>query len=518
MALPVNIDKLLNGEVVEWERIEFKKGYNPKAILHTLCAFANDIQDIGGGYIVIGIEEQNGTPILPPYGLKKMELDTIQKKLVELCHRIQPHYLPLIYPTFYKEKHILIIRAPAGDLRPYKVPKSLGGKEQTKVPYIRFSSNTIEAKGDFLRQLEELTARIPFDDRMNQKASIDDLSLSLIRSHLQQTKSSLFEESHQIPFPELCCQMEIVKGDVEEQRPLNVGLLFFCEDPWEFIPVSEINFTIHKDLVGRDFTEKIFNGPIQQQLINALDFIKTNVIEEGVSKVENKAEAERFYNYPYLAVEEVLANAIYHKGYDQRSPIDVQVFPYDRIEVISYPGPMPPIDNETLKKERITTRNYRNRRIGDFLKELKLTEGKATGFPLIYNEMRKNGSPKPEFYTDNDRTLFQAILYVHPWFKKVKETNSQVDSKLAPSWHQGGTKLALSNKEVDEILFFCLNPKSIHEIMELKNWKDRSKFRNKYIKPLLNENLLNMTEPSVPNSPKQKYYTTDNGKKLIDDN
>ncbi|MFP3861258.1 MAG: hypothetical protein ACLFUW_10580 [Bacteroidales bacterium] len=106
--------------------------------------------------------------------------------------------------------------------------QSLGGKEQIKVPYIRFSSNTIEAKGDFLRQLEELTARIPFDDRMNQKASIDDLSLSLIRSHLQQTKSSLFEESHQIPFPELCRQMEIVKGDVEEQRPLNVGLLFFC--------------------------------------------------------------------------------------------------------------------------------------------------------------------------------------------------------------------------------------------------------------------------------------------------
>ena len=77
MALPINIDKLLNGKVVEWERIEFKKGWNPKTILHTLCAFANDIQDIGGGYIVIGIEEQNGTPVLPSCGLKKTELDAI---------------------------------------------------------------------------------------------------------------------------------------------------------------------------------------------------------------------------------------------------------------------------------------------------------------------------------------------------------------------------------------------------------------------------------------------------------
>ncbi len=518
---------------------------------------------------VIGIEEQNGTPVLPPYGLNKSELDAIQKKLVELCHKFQPHYLPLIYPAIYKGKHILIIRAPAGDLRPYRVPKSLGDKNQTNAPYIRFSSKTIEAKGDFLRQLEELTARIPYDDRINQKASIDDLSLSLIRSHLQQTKSSLFEESHQIPFPELCRQMEIAKGDVEELRPLNIGLLFFCEDPWKFIPKSEINFTMHKDLVGRDFTEKIFNGPIQQQLKNALDFIKTNVIEEGVSKVENKAEAERFYNYPYLAVEEVLANAVYHKGYDQRSPIEVQIFPYDRIEVISYPGPMPPIDNEALKKERITSRNYRNRRIGDFLKELKLTEGKATGFPLIYNEMRKNGSHGPEFYTDKDRTLFQAILYVHPRFKHTEEKKPHGGTKMTPgriqdgyekvqSWNQANKMDFRTLEDVDALLSFLLEQNKdqvddqVHKIIEKLHkrtydqvndqvsdqvktilnycsgqsrkskeilnklgYKSHTDTFNRILKPLIRLDWLAYTIPDKPKSSNQEYFTTEKGKLLV---
>ena len=40
MKLPINIDDLLNARTVEWERLEFKAGWNPKAVLHTMCAFA----------------------------------------------------------------------------------------------------------------------------------------------------------------------------------------------------------------------------------------------------------------------------------------------------------------------------------------------------------------------------------------------------------------------------------------------------------------------------------------------
>ena len=46
-----NIKTLLSGEVVEWARIEFKETWDPAASLKTVCAFANDLDNWGGGYI-----------------------------------------------------------------------------------------------------------------------------------------------------------------------------------------------------------------------------------------------------------------------------------------------------------------------------------------------------------------------------------------------------------------------------------------------------------------------------------
>ena len=75
MPLPINIDDILHGQTVEWERLEFKQGWNPEAVLHTMCAFANDFHNLGGGYIFIGVAENQGQPVLPPTGLPASKLD-----------------------------------------------------------------------------------------------------------------------------------------------------------------------------------------------------------------------------------------------------------------------------------------------------------------------------------------------------------------------------------------------------------------------------------------------------------
>ena len=62
MALHVNIEKLIKGEVVETGRIEYKAGLNPERVIHTMCAFTHDINNLGGVYIVIGVEEKDGVP------------------------------------------------------------------------------------------------------------------------------------------------------------------------------------------------------------------------------------------------------------------------------------------------------------------------------------------------------------------------------------------------------------------------------------------------------------------------
>ena len=81
MALPINIKELVHGKVVEWERLEFKKGWNPEDVLHSVCAFANDINNWGGGYIIVGIAANEGVPQLPPAGLPLESLDRIQGEL-----------------------------------------------------------------------------------------------------------------------------------------------------------------------------------------------------------------------------------------------------------------------------------------------------------------------------------------------------------------------------------------------------------------------------------------------------
>ena len=63
MALPISIEKLLDGRTVEGHRIEFKEGWNPTAIYRTICAIANDIANEGGGYIVVGVKEVSGRAV-----------------------------------------------------------------------------------------------------------------------------------------------------------------------------------------------------------------------------------------------------------------------------------------------------------------------------------------------------------------------------------------------------------------------------------------------------------------------
>jgi ATP-dependent DNA helicase RecG len=77
MKLPININDLLTARTVEWERLALKAGWNPKAVLHTMCAFANDFHNLGGGYIIIGVKEDNGRPVLPPSGLPVRQMDAI---------------------------------------------------------------------------------------------------------------------------------------------------------------------------------------------------------------------------------------------------------------------------------------------------------------------------------------------------------------------------------------------------------------------------------------------------------
>src|SRR5208283_3940988 len=99
--LPIFIDDLIHAKSVESARREFKKTWNPPirdAVIRTICAFANDFQNLSGGYIILGIEEQGGAPVLPPHGLVRLDLDQIQREIRGQCNRIDPQYQPVVSP------------------------------------------------------------------------------------------------------------------------------------------------------------------------------------------------------------------------------------------------------------------------------------------------------------------------------------------------------------------------------------------------------------------------------------
>jgi ATP-dependent DNA helicase RecG len=273
MHLPINIEDVLHGQTVEWERLEFKQGWNPEAVLHTMCAFANDFHNLGGGYILIGVAENQGQPILPPAGLLGSKLDAIQKEILEIGHRMQPHYHPVIAPYVVQQKPILVLWCPGGQTRPYKAPVSLAKGNREFAYYIRKGSATVRAKHEEEVELVSLAATVPFDDRVHHRASLNDLKLSLIQNFLREVGSDLLADSSTMDFAQLCRQMRIADGPAEAMHPLNVGLMFFNPAPQKFFPKTQIDVVqFPEGPGGNTFTEKIFAGPLDVILNAALTF------------------------------------------------------------------------------------------------------------------------------------------------------------------------------------------------------------------------------------------------------
>ncbi|WP_026966551.1 ATP-binding protein [Algoriphagus terrigena] len=530
MALPVNIEELVHGNTIEWERLEFKQGWNPEDTIHSMCAFANDLHNWGGGYIIVGIGEREGQPILPPAGLPQNQLDTIQGEIIRLAVNIQPNYFPITQPYVLDGQHILVIWCPGGDNRPYSAPRTLGEKGQRHY-YVRIGSRSIAAQGDTLRRLLELTARIPFDDRVNNRARLDDLDFGLIREYLQEIRSELLEESIYMPFPDVCKAMLIAKGPSEDLRPVNVGLLFFCKHPERFFERAWIELVWHRDDSGKNFREATFKGPLHEQLRDALSFIKSYILSEQVIKHADQAESERFFNYPFGAIEEALSNAVYHKSYEHGAPIEIQIFP-DSMTILSHPGPVPPVNAQVLStQKRIIAREYRNRRIGDFLKDLKLTEGRGTGFPTIYNAMERNGSPSPTFETDE-----QTYVLVTLPARRLESNTASIGAKV-PLFniiedvieYGNGVGIGVSNgardgvsiindsvhDRVKEMLMLLLEKKKRAELFRRMGLSNQTKNRERYLDPLIYFGWV-QKEHEEDTHPGQRYFTSESGKRILE--
>ena len=446
MALPVNIDDLVNHRKVESARIEYKEGWNPEKILHTLCAFANDIDNWGGGYVIIGVEERNGRPVFPVKGIEPDDVDVIQKALLNVCHTLEPLYLPVVEHCVYEGKDLLVIWAAGGSERPYKCPEHIVKNEKSpKAYYIRKMASTVKATQADEKELFELAGDVPFDDRPNMHADITDLKMNLIVDYLHEVGSDLAAGAEDMSVSDIARNMQIAVGPTECFKPKNVGLMFFNPHPENFFRCAWIDVVDKPDPTGQGMVEQTFRGPLHVQLRSALDYIRNRFLREKIFKYDDRPEAGRFWNYPYRAIEEALANAVYHKSYRIAEPITVTVTPTE-MTISSLPGPERSITDDDLAACRMIGLHYRNRRIGDFLKELDLVEGRNTGVPVIVNVMRENGSPMPIFSSPENRDWLSVTLPVNPHFCEMTcEMDSPISQRIAPEIGPKTAESALSS-------------------------------------------------------------------------
>lgn len=206
----------------------------------SICAFANDFDDLGGGYLVVGVDAPDGKPILPPVGVDENDIDHIQREMVGLNNLINPAYFPRVSVEDIDGKKIIVIWVPGGQNRPYEVPDDINAKTKNYNYYIRWMGNSIRANKQQKEELIYLSNKVPFDDRPNTQSNIDDISFTLLKEHLRQTNSRLLEWTEAHSKSEVLRQMELLYGPAELQYPKNVALMLFSDNPERFFPYTRV--------------------------------------------------------------------------------------------------------------------------------------------------------------------------------------------------------------------------------------------------------------------------------------
>lgn len=384
----------------------------------------------------------------------------------------------------------------------------------------------------------------------------------MVYEHLKAVKSKLADNFAGRPLKEILDEMDLLTGPTENRLIKNVAAMMFCEHPEKFFPVTQVDIVLFPEgsIENPDVMIEVpkIVGPVPRMIRETLSYLRTNVIKKRISKPTDDEKSDKAYNYPYQAFEESVVNALYHRDYQEREPVEITIEP-SHIDILSYSGPDRSITTEAIRAaQKLKARRYRNRRLGDFLKELDLTEGRATGIPTIQKSLRDNGSEKASIETDDDRTYFlmtipcrrdminsngfgNTAVFHHDFDTRLLQILGQSSVKVQNTVYQCG----ISNKErllqileqlsvkvwdkskkyvdksllcqftIEMIEYLNVNPSTIKEIIEFINHPDSTEFRRKILNPLIAAGYVTMTNPDKPTSSKQKYTLTDSGKKLF---
>jgi len=419
MANNVDLKELIQreSEKVEWKENGEDKNI-VKSIVKTISAFANDISNFGGGYVVCGakeIKDEYGFPKLEFTGLSANKLKEIEGKVLQHCRDyVSPSVVPIIQeianPENEQTRILIFIVTADSQAHTYRDGDSSNY-------YVRIGRETRAAKNGIFRQLMESKQQIvPFDKRPNpnvNETDIDPLFFrdSMIEMELLQPNKQLedyISDKEQIAefIPPLLAKKSLDGGLCLR----NFALLMFGKKksitlnfPDIYLILSVYHGVDRSEASGKQYT---LTGSIIEQAKKSIDLLETQTYIL-FDKTSDKPNKEIF---PKRALQEAVVNAIVHRDYQIEEPVRITVFS-DRIEIRS-PGTLHwGIDREKFRLGKASPK-WRNQSFAYLFKKLKLAQAEGQGIPTIIHTMREEGCPDPVFEIEEESVT--CILLAGP--------------------------------------------------------------------------------------------------------
>ena len=286
--------------------------------------------------------------------------------------------------------------------------------------YVRIESDSRLARVDEEYDLLRKFANFHFSSLTNGDAAIDDLNVDFIREYLSQTSSREIMDT--LDKTQMARSLGLLdKNDPAEKKVRNFAVLMFSDRPEKYIGYSYVEMIVDMFGTRRKMESKIFKGPIWKQYHAIVNYINDNYLNTIVVREEGKADNRKIVNFPYVAIEELVANAIVHNNYENGKPI--QIYISDRqINIVNYNKPMPPLKIQDLNERTFfNERDTENPEIRDMFKALGIIESFGTGIGEAKRAMEANGSP-PLYYKIFDITdnVTSVVIPVNEEYLEIK--------------------------------------------------------------------------------------------------
>ena len=458
----------------------------PKSWLKSVSAFANEY----GGSLFFGVDNEGNV----------RGLEDIAHVTEAIRNAIKAYMDPLpdieAIPLQEAEKKVLQLRVHPGRYTPYYV--TFGGTRET---FIRNCDESIVAVGEKLTALVLKGSNKTFDSLKTDMRAEDNTFVILANTYKERTEQE-WNKKYLKSF-----------GLVTDEGVLTNAGALFCDDCK--VSQSRLYCTRWDGLEKTDaINDAEFKGNILMLLREAMNFVKSNT-RKGWEKLpdgrKNKPE------YAERAVLEAMVNHFIHRDYMVMGG-EVHLDIYDDRIVVTSPGGMYNGEKvQDLALDEISSER-RNPILADVMAQLDLMEKRGSGLKRICDATSELDS-----YREERRPMFKSTahnfmttIYSMEYEAESATSREQVVTKQSLSSHQVVIKLSLSVPVVCELLEKMVNPLSAKEMRAFCNLKDSSYFKANVIDPMIEAGFIAMTHLDSPKSPKQKYYLSEYGRSLLE--